>query len=303
MRNLYGALQMSVDENKLDELEAQAAELRDKRNELYEKIKKIREERDRLNNTARAAREQAHKHRDERDRVNAKVQEIKQNLGPLFEELDEKNQALAKADKLIKEDYKGLPSKKKVQEALRQIEWEVMTTPTKEMLGREDELIQRASKLRRTLDEFKGIEQKQDKKLDHLADKKAVEIEISALREEINKLAEQSQEHHERMILLYDQADKDQEKADQTHTKYVEKIQEVESIKEELNLIMSEIKAIRDGLKAHDNRLDELRKMNTEQRAEALKQAALKKLENGEKLSFEDLKLIYGDEDDEEEIG
>jgi len=294
---------MSVEENKLDELEAQAAELRDKRNELYEKIKKIREERDRLNKTARATREQAHKHRDERDRVNAKVQEIKQNLGPLFEELDEKNQALAKADKLIKEDYKGLPSKKKVQEALRQIEWEVMTTPTKEMLGREDELIQRASKLRRTLDEFKGIEQKQDKKLDHLADKKAVEIEISALREEINKLAEQSQEHHERMILLYDQADKDQEKADQTHTKYVEKIQEVESIKEELNLIMSEIKAIRDGLKAHDNRLDELRKMNTEQRAEALKQAALKKLENGEKLSFEDLKLIYGDEDDEEEIG
>ncbi|MBN2252263.1 MAG: hypothetical protein JW701_01095 [Kosmotogaceae bacterium] len=294
---------MSVEENKLDELEAQAAESRDKRNELYEKIKKIREERDRLNNTARATREQAHKHRDERDRVNAKVQEIKQNLGPLFEELDEKNQALAKADKLIKEDYKGLPSKKKVQEALRQIEWEVMTTPTKEMLGREDELIQRASKLRRTLDEFKGIEQKQDKKLDHLADKKAVEIEISALREEINKLAEQSQEHHERMILLYDQADKDQEKADQTHTKYVEKIQEVESIKEELNLIMSEIKAIRDGLKAHDNRLDELRKMNTEQRAEALKQAALKKLESGEKLSFEDLKLIYGDEDDEEEIG
>jgi uncharacterized coiled-coil DUF342 family protein len=294
---------MSVEENKLDELESQAAELRDKRNELYEKIKKIREERDRLNKTVRATREQAHKHRDERDRVNAKVQEIKQNLGPLFEELDEKNQALAKADKLIKEDYKGLPSKKKVQEALRQIEWEVMTTPTKEMLGREDELIQRASKLRRTLDEFKGIEQKQDKKLDHLADKKAVEIEISALREEINKLAEQSQEHHERMILLYDQADKDQEKADQTHTKYVEKIQEVESIKEELNLIMSEIKSIRDGLKAHDNRLDELRKMNTEQRAEALKQAALKKLENGEKLSFEDLKLIYGDEDDEEEIG
>lgn len=294
---------MSVEENKLDELEAQAAELRDKRNELYEQIKKIREERDRLNKTARATREQAHKHRDERDRVNTKVQEIKQNLGPLFEELDEKNQALAKADKSIKEDYKGLPSKKKVQEALRQIEWEVMTTPTKEMLGREDELIQRAAKLRRTLDEFKGIEHKQDKKLDYIADKKAVEIEISALREEINKLAEQSQQHHERMILLYEQADKDQEKADQTHTKYVEKIQEVESIKEELNLIMPEIKAIRDGLKAHDNRLDELRKMNTEQRAEALKQAALKKLENGEKLSFEDLKLIYGDEDDEDEIG
>lgn len=292
---------MSADENKLDELEAQATELREKRNELFEQIKKIKEERDRLNKTARATREQAHKHRKERDRINEKVQEIKTNLGPLFEELDEKNQALAEADQVIRDNYKGLPSKKKVEEALRRIEWEVMTTPTQEMLGREDELIQRASKLRRTLEDFKDVQLKQDKKLDYIADKKAVEIEITSLRDEINKLAEQSQEHHERMILLYDQADKDQERADETHKRYVEKIQEVELIKDELNLVMPEVTAIRDGLKAHDLKIEELRKMNSKQRAEAFKQAALRKMENGEKLSFEDLKLIYGDDDEEEE--
>ena len=79
---------MAIDENKLDELEAQAAELRKNRNTLFEQIKKIKEERDRLNKTARAAREQALKHRNERDRINAKVQEIKRSLGPLFDELD-----------------------------------------------------------------------------------------------------------------------------------------------------------------------------------------------------------------------
>ena len=101
----------------------------------------------------------------ERDRINTKVQEIKQSLGPLFDELGEQNQALAQTDRAIREEYRGLPNKKQVQEDLKRIEWEVMTTPTKEMLGREEELIQRAANLRKTLDEFKGIEQKQDKQI------------------------------------------------------------------------------------------------------------------------------------------
>jgi uncharacterized coiled-coil DUF342 family protein len=291
---------MSIDENKLDELEAQAVELRNTRNELFEQIKKLREERDRLNKTARAARDQAQKHRKERDRINSKVQEIKQSLGPLFDDLSEKNQALAQADRAIREEYKGLPNKKKVQEDLKRIEWEVMTTPTKEMLGREEELIQRAANLRKTLDEFKGIEQKQDKKQDYLADRKVTLEEINALRDEINGLAEQSQEHHERMILFYEQADKEKKRADEVHGRYVEKIKQVDAIKDELNLIMPDVNALRDGLKASDLKHAELRKMNAQQRADAMKQAAIKKMENGEKLSFEDLKLIYGDEDEED---
>jgi len=292
---------MAIDENKLDDLEAQAAELRKNRNTLFDQIKKIKEERDRLNKTARATRDQALKHRKERDRINAKVQEIKKNLGPLFDTLDEKNQALAEADKAIRDEYRGRPSKKRVQEDLKRIEWEVMTTPTKEMLGREDELIARAANLRKTLEGFKDVEKKQDKKMDYIADKKATEAEITAMRDEINQLAEQSQEHHERMILFFEQADQEKKRADDAHSRYVEKIQEVEAIKDHLNLILPEMNALRDGLKASDLKIEELRKMNSQQRAQAMKQEALKKMENGDKLSFEDLKLIYGDEEDKEE--
>lgn len=291
---------MSVDEKKLDELEAQAAELRNTRNSLYEQIKKIREERDNLNKTAQTIRDQAQKHRKERDRINSKVQEIKKNLGPLFEDLDEKNQALAEADREIREEYRVLPNKNKLKQDLNRIEWEVMTTPTVEMIGREDELIQRASKLRKTLEGFKEIDTRKDKKLDYIAEKKAIEIEIKSLRDEINSLAEQSQEHHERMILFYEQADKEKQRADDVHRRYVEKIKEVEGVKEEINLVMPVIKAIRDGLKASDNKIAELRKLNTQQRAEAMKKEAIRKLESGEKLSFDDLKLIYTDDEDDE---
>ena len=128
-----------------------------------------------------------------------------------------------------------------------------------------------------------------------------IEVEINALRDEINRLAEQSQEHHERMIVFYEEADKAKKMADDVHSKYVEKIRQVDAIKEDLNFILPEINALRDGLKASDLKIAELRKMNTQQRAEAMKQAALKKMENGEKLSFEDLRLIYGDEEEDED--
>lgn len=287
---------MSADEMKLDELEAQANELRTTRNTLFDQIKKLREERDRYNKATRANREQAGKHRTERDRINSKIQEIKKQLGPLFDELDQKNEALYNAEQELRKEYKGMPRKENVQKDLQEIEWEVMTTPTHEMLGREDEMLQRASRLRKTLDSFKHIEKKQDKKQDFIADKRVTQAEIGKMRAEISGLAEQSQEHHERMIKFFEQADKEKKRADEVHSRYVEKIKEVDAIKEDLNFIMPQVNALRDGLKASDLKVAELRKMNANQRAEAMKKEAIDKMSRGEKLSFEDLRLIYGDE-------
>jgi len=120
---------MSADELKLDELEAQAVELRTTRNTLFDQIKKLKEERDRDNKASRASRDQAQKHRTERDRINAKIQEIKQKLGPLFDTLNEKNDALDETDRAIREEYRGKPRRETVQKDLERIEWEVMTTP------------------------------------------------------------------------------------------------------------------------------------------------------------------------------
>ena len=286
---------MSADELKLDELEAQAVELRTTRNTLFDQIKKLKEERDRHNKTSRANRDQAQKHRTDRDRINAKIQEIKKKLGPLFDALNEKNDALDATDRAIRAEYRGKPRRETVQKDLEMIEWEVMTTPTSQMLGREDELLQRASELKKTLESFKSIEEKQGKKQGFLADKNATQTEIGVMRDEINQLAEQSQEHHERMILFYEQADKEKSKADEVHGRYVEKITEVDLIKQDLNFIMPQVYAMRDGLKASDLKVAELRKMNVQQRADAMKKEAMDKMGRGEKLSFEDLRLIYGD--------
>jgi phosphoserine phosphatase len=293
---------MSGEDKTLDELEAQAAELREKRNKLFERIRKHRDERDSLNESTNKLRDEAKKHREERDRINARVQEIKSRLGPLFKELDEKKEKLSKAERLLEDEYKSRPDKGKVARDLKRIEWEVMTTPTREILDREDELVERASRLRHTLDEYRKLEKQADKRIDILADKKATEIEIRAIRDEMGKLSEESQGHHEKMIMFYEQADAEKKKADEAHGRYVEKIREVEGVKEEINALMPRIKAMRDGLRLEDVRASERRRMSVRQRMEAMREDALKKLESGGKLTFEDMRLIYGDEDDESEV-
>ncbi|MBN2335453.1 hypothetical protein JXL21_07810 [Candidatus Bathyarchaeota archaeon] len=293
---------MSAEEKTLDELEAQGAELQKTRNQLFEQIKKHREERDRLNESTRKIREEAQKHRAERDSINARVQEIKKQLGPLFDELDSNKEKLSKAEETLKGEYRSKPNKSRVERDLKRIEWEVMTTPTREMLDREDELVTRASRLRQTLDEFRTIEKQEDQKLGIMADKKATEVEIRAIREEMGKLSEESQGHHEKMIMFYEQADAEKKKADEAHKRYVEKIEEVNVVKEEINAIMPQVNALRDGLKLADLKVTERRRMSSQQREEAMRQEALKKMENGGKLTFEDLRLIYGDEDDDTEV-
>ncbi len=293
---------MPAEDKTLEELEAQAAELRKTRNQLFEQIKKQRDERDRLNESAKKLRDEAKRHREKRDGINARVQEIKKRLGPLFEELDEKKEKLSNAERRLENEYRSRPDKNRVERDLNRIEWEVMTTPTKEILDREDELIQRASRLRQTLIEYRKLEKQKDQRIDVLADKKATEIEIRAIREEMGKLSEESQGHHEKMIMFYEQADAEKKKADEAHGRYVEKIEEVDGVKEEINALMPQINALRDGLRLADVKVSERRKMSAQQRMETMRQEALRKMENGGKLTFEDLRLIYGDEDDESEV-
>jgi uncharacterized coiled-coil DUF342 family protein len=292
---------MTGEDKTLDELESQAAELRKNRSVLFDQIKKLRDERDRLNESVKRLRDEAQKHRDERDKINARVREVKEQLGPLFEELDAKKDKLSETENALKNEYRNKPSKSKVERDLRRIEWEVMTTPTRQMLDREDELIARASSLSRTLEELKSLEKAEDKKMEYMADKKATELEIRSIRDEMQSLSEQSQQHHEKMIAFYDEADEEKKKADEAHSIYVKKIEEVSQVKDELAVIMPQLQALKDGVRISELKIAEGKKMTTQQRMEEMKQEAIKKMENGQKLTFDDLRLIYGDEDEEDE--
>jgi uncharacterized coiled-coil DUF342 family protein len=289
---------MSSEDEKLEKLETQAAMLKNSRNELYKTLNIKKGERDRFNDSARELREEAKKHRDQRNEINEKVQNIKIKLEFHFEKLEKKLGKLNQFSEEIQTEIRSKPRKSKIKDDLRRIEWEIMTTPTIDLKEKEDELISRANRLRKALGELNILEKQEDKKIDILADIKVTEIEIREIRNQINNLSKQSQEHHEKMISLFEQADKEREKANEVHKRYIENVEKINTVNKKLDTIMPQIKALRKGLKIQDLRALEERKISIQSQLEVKRQESLRKLEKGEKLSFEELRLIYGEEEE-----
>jgi len=300
-------LLMSGDDLKLDQLENMASELRRKRSELFEHVNRWRDERDRINESAKKLREEAIKHKEERDKINVRVAEVKVQLQPLYDQLDEKRKKLAGIEQEVQQGYRELPKKRRVERDLNSVEWEVMTTPTRELLDRERELelTERANSLRRRLSTFKKPPKRTEATMEATAEAKATEMGIRQIRDEMNKLREESQKHHEAMLLLHRKADEEREKANQAHAKFVEYLGEVKKAEQEFDGIGLQIRGIRDGLRAEDFKVERDKMAKVNARVEALRLEAQRKMAAGEKLTFDDLQFIYGgkdkDDDDEEE--
>ena len=292
---------MSDADLKLDQLESMASELRRKRSELFEHVNRWRDERDGINEASRKIRDEALKHKEERDRLNARVAEVKVKLQPLYEQLDEKRKKLQTIEAAVDAEYRELPKKRRVERDLNYIEWEVMTTPTRDMLDREEELVRRADDLRKRLTSFKKPPKKTEATMEATAETKATEMEIRHIRDEIGIIREQSQVHHEAMLMLHRKADEERIRANNAHAKFVEYINEVKKVDAESDSIILQIRGIRDGVRQEELKVERAKMAKVNAKVEELKQEALRKMAAGEKLTFDDLQFIYGSEEDDDE--
>ena len=73
--------------------------------------------------------------------------------------------------------------RRRLLEELREIEWELSTTPTLEIKNRENELIDRAKFISSQIEEHRKLDTQDDMYLMSLADSKAVGIEIGIASE------------------------------------------------------------------------------------------------------------------------
>ena len=240
------------------------------------------------------------KHREVRDRANQRVAEIKRRMVTLRNELSEKRWRLAEIDAGLEEGRRRLPPKGEVDERLRRIEWEMMTTPTAEMLDREGALVEEARELRRTLAAHDELDARGDERLLMLADIKAKELAISGCRDEMTRLHEESEANHEKMILLHRRADEERGRADDAHAKFLEHLSAVRAADEELKGVMDEVRRLRGRLRESKLRAAAERERETEKRRKELLMEARRKLDAGERVSLDELKLLYGEEEDDE---
>lgn len=290
---------MSADEERLAELETAAALLFERRDGLNREAERRRKERDRLNESVRSLRANATEERDKRDELNRRVAEIKKRMEGFRQELGAKREELARLDG--GDERRRLPPRGKLEEELRRIEWELSTTPTLEMLDREARLSERAGEIRRALEEHERLDAEEDRRLISLAGSKAVEVEIRRGREEMRELHEASQGHHEKMLQLHRQADEEKERADEAHVAFMESVSALKEVNAELDGVLGEAREIQGRLRRAERSVAARRAQEIEAMKRELKEEAQRKLDRGEKLSLEELKLLYGEDEEEEE--
>ena len=180
-------------------------------------------------------------------------------------------------------------------EELQSIEWTLSTTPTLEIKEREADLVERAREIRSILNKHEKMETEEDKLMHSLADKRAVELLIRERRDEMQRLHKLGQEHHERMLQFYSKADEEKKRADSVHAEFVESLEAMREVNSKIDNIMPEIRALRKELKiATQFRVSNREKSLVSKRRE-LADVARKKLQSGEKLTLEEMKLIYGE--------
>jgi uncharacterized coiled-coil DUF342 family protein len=266
----------------MDALETQASELFEKRDSLIKEREARRNERDHLNQSVKNLQEKARNAKAERDGVNAKVAKLKGRLGGLRERLEAKREAAGEIGDEIGENRRRLRPRMMLLEELRGIEWELSTTPTLEIKDREGELIERAKYLKAQVEEHRKLDTRDDMYLMSLADTKAVGVEIRRIRQEMDELWETGQEHHERMLAFYQQADDERKRSDKAHGKFVETLEALKGVNGELDKILPDLKKMR-KLSQDDARfLAEERNKIIANKKRELAEEAKRKLEAGE---------------------
>lgn len=283
---------MSDDEDRLEEV---ASSLFDKRDELNRQAERWKRERDQLNESVKDLQGKALGEKEERDKINEKVAEIKKRVEGLRVDLAEKRGSAEGLDEELEEGRRRLRSRRRLEEELREIEWELSTTPTLEIKDREEELTERARELRLELEEHTKLDAKDDWYLHSLADSKAVEVGIREGLDEMRALHEVSQEHHEKMLALYRKADEERKRSDEAHKRFVECLNEIKEVNGELDTVMAELRKQRKELKDTDRRMAMRRSTYLQEKQKELAAEARRKLEAGEKLTLEEMKLVYGE--------
>ena len=174
-----------------------------------------------------------------------------------------------------------------IEREIEQIDWKIQTTslPLKE----EEELINQVRQLEAQLSVQKRIKKVKEKLLELRTEEKNLEIEAKTLHEKLSELAEQSQKFHEQMLETLDKARKLQVEADDAHQKYVETKQQAQKQHQKCVELLEKLRAFERELK---ETADERQAERQSELQKELEERALAKLKRGEKLMWEEFKIL-----------
>ena len=274
---------------KIEELNQKLAVLKEQRSNLFAEAKELAVKRDKLNDEFKRLRVEAQELKKARDEINTRVKELKQQRSQIKAEIAKKATELKSLQSEIKVLMAKKPPKSSgvLQKEVEAIEWKIQTTPL--TLQEEKQLVEKVKQLEAQLNVHGRIEQLSRKKLELTTELKALEARAKSLHEKIINEAEKSQQTHKEMIKKLEEAKKLKTEADSLHKLFLQTKEKLKPVKEEIEKILEEIKRLREDMVAE---AEKERKKGEENLLENVAKNALEKLKRGEKLTWEEFKIL-----------
>jgi uncharacterized coiled-coil DUF342 family protein len=249
---------------------------RDKLNEQYKKlrqeIRELKNERDNLNENVKTLKQQRD---EERAKIRVHIEEIKAH-----------NQKIAELKKKAPRE-----NRRDLQKEFDDIEWKIQTTSLD--MQEEKRLMERVKQLETQLSVYKKMDQHIKKISELRKELEPFEAKADATHQELTDIAKRSQELHAKMIAKIAESKDVKSEADRLHDAYIKAKEQVRPLHEEIKKLTGQKRKLQIAVREED----EKRKKSVEQALkEKLGSQAKDKLERGEKLSWDEFKLLAEDD-------
>jgi len=284
--------------NQIAELNEQIASLKEEINKANADIKVHIEKRDKLNGQFRKYREEIQALKNERDLINNGVKALKQQR----DAAREKMKKIIAEIRAINDEIRALKAKKprksrqQLEKEIHNIEWKIQTMTLD--LQEEKRLVNEVKQLESQLRIYQKMEQ-QNMRITELQEEiEALEAKANASHQELISAAQRSQELHAMIITKINEATAIKREADQLHSAYVLAKERMEPLRQALKELIEQKRQLQNAIREES----EMQKKTAEKvLKETLEAQARSKLQQGEKLSWEEFQLLADDESEDQQ--
>lgn len=263
--------------------------LQKQRRIVVSEILSLAERRNKLNEAFRCLKLEIKGLRESRNSLNIELQRLKEERRSLLEERRIKIEILKTLRGEFNALEKNLPSKnlKSLLDEIGSIEWKIQTTPMD--LREERQLIEKIGKLEAQVKIYRKINDLKSRIIETEAEIKAIGAKVKSINGEISKILSQSRTFHEKIIKKIEEANNVKTEADKLHQLFLHLKEQEAKLRQEIAEIRGEIQRIKEEIKAEE---EIKRKAIEEAILEDSAKKALEKLKQGEKLTWEEFKLL-----------
>jgi uncharacterized coiled-coil DUF342 family protein len=279
--------------SEIAEVTQQLAALREQINNVNAETKTQVEKRDKLNEQFKKIRLEIQELKNERDNLNEKVKTLKQQRDEARTKIRANIEEVKTHSQRVKELKKKIPRvrRRELQKEFEDIEWKIQTTSLD--MQEEKRLVENVKQLEAHLNIYRKIDQHVKKLSELRKELEPLEANAATAHQELTEIAERSQEIHAKMIAKITESKAVKAEADSLHAIYVQAKEHAKPLHEEFKRLTEHRKNLQDDVREEDKK----RKKNAEDALkEKLGSQARDKLQRGEKLSWEEFKLLADNE-------